>query len=59
MHLQLVKVFYPSYEVVLQIKDLEVGAHVAQQLNLLNVLLMEGHLLQAEYQPLIVLRPLH
>ena len=54
-HLELVKVLYLANEVVLQIKDLEVGAHLAQQFNLLDTVLVQCDLFQRRYHALIVL----
>ena len=48
---------YPGDEVVLQVEDLELSAPLLQVFNPLDVLLMEGHFLQGEDLPLVVLRP--
>jgi hypothetical protein len=47
------------YQIALQEQDLEVPACLVQQLDLFNVLLMKGELLQIAYHALVVLRSLH
>ena len=45
-HLELVQVLYLADEVVLKIKDLEMGTHLAQQFNLLYTVLVQSNLFQ-------------
>jgi hypothetical protein len=45
-HLELVEVLYLADEVVLQVQYPQLGAQLTQQLDGLNVLLVQGHLLQ-------------
>ena len=55
MHLELVEVLYLGYQVVLQVQDLEMWADLAQQLDLLDAVLVQGNLLQRRHHALIVL----
>ena len=47
------------YQIALQEQDLEVPACLVQQLDLFNVLLMKGELLQIADHALVMLRSLH
>lgn len=57
-YLELVQVLYLGDQVVLEVEYAQPRAQVAQELNPLNALLVQGHLLQRRQQPLVVLRTL-
>lgn len=46
-HLELMQIAKPAYEVILQVQDLEVWTDLPECLNLFNVLLVQGDLLQS------------
>lgn len=58
-YLELVQVFQSSDEIALEIQDSQMLALVSKELNLFNVQLMQGHLLQGSENAVVVFSSLH
>jgi len=52
--LELVQVFQSSDKIALKVQDSQMLAHVSKELNLFNVELMKGHLLQGSENAVVV-----
>ncbi len=53
-YLELVQVFQSSDKIALKVQDSQMLAHVSKELNLFNVELMKGHLLQGSENAVVV-----
>ncbi len=58
-HLELVQILNLAYQIALEVEDFEVWAHMPQEFDGLNVLLMQRHLLKSRNHALIMLCALH